>query len=389
MNSTNTTDLLIVGGGVLGAFFAYHALERGFNVILLERNATPRGATVRNFGQVVPSGLDNHWQRYGRESLEIYRSIQSSFDISVRQHGSVYLASNEEELTLIRELHEINGLNDYPSELWSPKQCQEKYPHLRNDYCVGGLHFPDELSVNPRLMVHRLHNLLSQNDRYRYKSQTTVHDLSVTQNGLVKASTNEGQEYFASNAIVCSGSEFQTLFPQRFLESDLTAVKLQMLRLRPQQKTNIPGNVLTGLSIRRYESFSQCPSWKEIKSNEAEESFAKRFGIHILFKQEVDGSIILGDSHEYASVKDFDSLDFELKDEINEFMLEEAQKIMDLPSWEIENSWAGVYCQTKHPSGIYTQAIDKPIHIVTGIGGKGMTSSAGFTKEYLKVVYDD
>ena len=85
----DTTDLLVIGGGILGTFHAYHALERGLTVRLVERNAAPRGATVRNFGQVVPSGLDQHWQTFGRESLRIYQAIQERFDISVSQPGHV------------------------------------------------------------------------------------------------------------------------------------------------------------------------------------------------------------------------------------------------------------------------------------------------------------
>jgi glycine/D-amino acid oxidase-like deaminating enzyme len=51
-------DLIIVGGGVLGTFHAMHALELGLRVAVLERSKTPRGSSVQNFGQVVPSGMD-------------------------------------------------------------------------------------------------------------------------------------------------------------------------------------------------------------------------------------------------------------------------------------------------------------------------------------------
>ena len=389
MNCRNTADLLIVGGGVLGCFFAYHAIAEGKKVILLERNAAPRGATVRNFGQVVPSGLDETWQPFGRESLEIYRSIQSQFDISVRQQGSLYIASDDDELALISELDAINSRTGYRSELWSPAQCCQRYPPLRTEYCVGGLFFPEEVSVNPRVMIHRLHKFLASADQFEPRLQTCVRELVGDGAGQVKATTTVGENFLASKAIVCNGSEFQNLFPDLFLASDLQTVKLQMLRLKPQPKSALPGNILTGLSIRRYESFRQCPSWTAVKSREPSDSFAKQWGVHILFKQEADGGIILGDSHEYASVAEYDALGFDLRADINAFMISEAAKIMDLPSWDIETSWAGIYCQTEHPSGIFTEKIDDQIHIVTGIGGKGMTSSAGFTKHYLKAVYDD
>ncbi|MEO2015859.1 MAG: TIGR03364 family FAD-dependent oxidoreductase [Fuerstiella sp.] len=376
------------GGGVLGAFHAYHAQRRGLGVVLLDKNSAPVGATVRNIGQVVPSGMDQHWQRFGRESVEIYTSLQKEFDLSVRRLGSIYLASDEHELTLLEELRAIDAANDYHSELWSPQQCRARYPQLRPDYCRGGLFYPDEISVNPRMMIHQLHRYQDQQSGYRSYFQTCVCDLAEA-GGDIEARTTDGRVFRAERAIVCSGSEFQLLFPHEFQQSDLTAVRLQMLRLKPQSNIQMPGNVLTGLSIRRYESFAQCPSWSTIKSREAEDCFWRKWGVHILFKQEADGGIILGDSHEYASASRLDDLQFDLRGDINDYFVAEGMKIFDLPSWEIEAAWYGVYCQTSHPSGIFTKTIGNNIHIVTGIGGKGMTSSAAFTKHHLKEIYND
>lgn len=378
----------MVGGGVLGTFHVFHALERGLRVLLIERHSSPRGASTRNFGQVVPSGMDPQWQVLGRESLEIYKAIQTQFDISLRQLGSIYIASNDEELTLIEELRSINQTHNYASELWTQQQCLERYPQLRPNYCQGGLFFPEEVSVNPRVMIHRLHEYVSQNPRLSTRFNTVVTQIQCSgPSGTVEARTNDGTLITAEQAVVCSGSEFKLLFPELFQQSDLQAVKLQMLRLHPQPHIKIPGNVLTGHSIRRYESFSDCPSWNKVKAAERDNTFWKEWGVHILFKQEPDGGIILGDSHEYASVHDADRLSFDLRRDINDFFIAEAQKIFDLPQWEVEAAWSGVYCQTEHPSGILNQSIDGRIHIVTGIGGKGMTSSAGYAKHNLNKIF--
>ena len=119
----NKYDAVIVGGGVLGTFHAYHALELGLKVCLVEKDIYPKGATTQNFGQVVPSGMNSKWQKFGRESLKIYKEIQSQFDISIRQNGTVYLASNEEEEQLLMELRAINNGNDYTSKMLT------KLPH--------------------------------------------------------------------------------------------------------------------------------------------------------------------------------------------------------------------------------------------------------------------
>ncbi|MFG0264664.1 MAG: TIGR03364 family FAD-dependent oxidoreductase [Rhodopirellula sp. JB055] len=386
---TQHSDLLIVGAGILGSFYAYHALQRGLSVTLVERNARPTGATTRNFGQVVPSGLDQSWQIHGRESLRIYQELQSQTELSVRQNGSIYIASDDDECTLIEELHQINRQSDYRSELLTPDQCRSKYPNLRSDYCRGGLFFPEEVSVNPRQMIHHLHDQLRTQTNFKHRFETPVHKVNPLKPDLIEVETSTGETLSANKVIVCCGSEFQTLFPNHFRKSEMKLCKLQMLRLVSQPQAVLPGNILTGLSIRRYESFSQCPSWDAIKANESKETFAHQWGLHILFKQELDGSIILGDSHDYTSSDQPTGLGFDIRSDVNEAILKEAKRIMDLPSWDIETTWYGIYSQTSHPSGIHLETIFPNVHITTGIGGKGMTSSAGFTRNHLTKLYND
>lgn len=383
------TDLLVIGGGILGTFYAYHAVQRGLRVVLVERHAAPAGATVRNFGQVVPSGMNHAWQLLGRESLNIYQAIHKQFPLPLRQLGSIYLASDQEEMTLLEELHTRNQSVDYPSELWTSGQCRGRYPQLRGDYCHGGLYFPEELSVTPRLLIRRLHEYLGQQSNFRSYFGTCVKELQPTGGGPVTAVTTARHTLQADKVVLCCGAELQQLYPQVFQASDIELVKLQMLRLAPQPQASLPGNVLTGLSIRRYESFSECPSWGEIKAREAADSFEKRYGIHILLKQEPDGGIILGDSHEYAPAADPAQLSFELRSDINDYFLTAARRMFDLPSWNVEASWYGIYCQTKHPSGIFATEVEDNIHISTAIGGKGMTSSAGFAQHDLRRIYHD
>ncbi len=378
-------DLIIVGAGVLGTFHAYHAVKKGLSVAILEKDSKPQGATVRNFGQVVPSGMDQKWQNYGRESLEIYNSIQSKFDISIRNNGTVYLASNEEETQLIEELHEINKNNTYESQLLTKNQCLEKYSGLRNDYCKAGLFFPQEVTVEPKTMIGRLHTFMQKELQTTILYNTTV--INTEENTYeVVVETANNETFKAAKVIICNGSDFKSLYPSIYNESDLVVSKLQMMQTKPQKNYNLKGSILTGLTIRRYEAFEECPSYDAIKSNEKPDSFEKQFGVHILFKQATDGSVIIGDSHEYASAKNSDTLGFDLNEDIDAFMISEAKKIIDLPTYEIQSRWAGFYSQCK-TKDIFEHAIGENIHIVTGIGGKGMTGSAGFSKESITRIY--
>jgi len=56
MDQRQKWDVIIVGAGALGSFHALFAAQKGLRVLLLEKHLRPSEATVRNFGQVIPSG---------------------------------------------------------------------------------------------------------------------------------------------------------------------------------------------------------------------------------------------------------------------------------------------------------------------------------------------
>jgi hypothetical protein len=63
-------------------------------------------------------------------------------------------------------------------------------------------------------------------------------------------------------------------------------------------------------------------------------------------------------------------------------IIEEAQKIVNIDlKNNIANRWSGYYSQ--HPDEIFNFEVSKRIRILTGIGGKGMTSSAGYAQSNI------
>ena len=379
-------DLIIIGSGVLGTFHAYHAANAGQRVLLLEKDAQPAGATVRNFGQVVPSGMAGRWFDYGRRSLAIYRTIQQESDITVRQNGSVYVASDDTELGLLHELHAHHAAETgYACELLTPAQTLSNYPTLRPEYVRGALFFPDEISVEPELMIGRLIQYIRHKFRVEYHTGAAVVDVQPTSGGASDGGADVvmagGGRFKARRVLICSGHEARLLFPQIMAGSGIIVSKLQMLLTGPIAGLNLPGNILTGLTIRRYESFQALPSFVGIKTPEHLREL-KKWGIHILFKQATDGSVIVGDSHEYAPIAVQETLGYHTTDYLNELILTEARRIVTFPLNPIQKTWAGFYGQTDRE--IFEYDVDSTIRIVTGIGGKGMTSGAGYAEETIR-----
>lgn len=375
-------DLIVVGSGVLGTFHAYHAAKKGKLVLLLEKDNQPMQATVRNFGQIVPSGMGKEWFQFGVRGTQIYNTIQAETDISIRNNGSVYIASDADEQQLIHELKKEMDTRGYQSILLSTSQCIDRWPALKSTYCKEGIFFPQEVSAEPNLLIHRLlQYCTSKFQNFVYQPGTPVVECSVT-GSVSKVKTTFGKTYTAEKVIICNGGEFKLLFPELFKRSGIVVSKLQMLQTLVMPEVEMEGNILTGLTIRRYESFQECPSYAKLQTPDHLAEL-KKWGIHLLFKKAIDGSIIIGDSHEYAASYEVEKLGFGQNEYINQLMLAEAQRIVHFDVNKIASSWSGFYPQ-HNEKDIVEIDIEDRIHIRTAIGGKGMTTSAGYAEQSIE-----
>jgi FAD dependent oxidoreductase TIGR03364 len=380
-------DLAIIGSGVMGTFHAFHAALTGKKVIVFEKDLHPMESSVRNFGQVVPSGFaPGRWHFYGRYATQLYKKFQLLSNIGIRNNGSVYIANTESELALLQELQTSFSTVDYPSVLLSKEETLAKYPDVRNDYALGSLFFPEEVSSESRMMIHALHRLISEKFQVSFEYMTSIFEIHDMHDSVL-IHTHAGKKIPAKKAIVCNGRDFKFLFPEIFNQANIEVCKLNMMVTRPLPHIKLPGNILTGLTIRRYESFKNLPSFGKLNPEEVN-PLAIEHGIHILFKQRVDGSIVIGDSHHYADVSKVDTLGFDYDVTVGDIIVEESKKILNLPDWTLGATWNGFYSQMKGDEEIFQHQVTSNIHIATAIGGKGMTASAGFSKEHIEKIFN-
>ncbi len=262
-------------------------------------------------------------------------------------------------------------------------EARDRYPFIQASYGVGALLFPNDLTLEPRRMLRQLIPYLARQGLLDYAPHTTV--ISVERSGqgcLVKDA--RGNSYAADLVIVCSGADCTTLFPTLLERSGLRLCKLQMMRMVPQPGYTLPHALLSGLSIRRYPAFASCPSYAPLL-DEPVDAPLRNYGVHLLFKQLPDGSIVVGDSHQYVDVRDAALLAESTNPTIDDAILGYGRRMLAPPSWDIQERWNGYYLT--HPAReVYAETIDGVIHLVTGIGGKGMTTGPGYARAHIDAI---
>jgi FAD dependent oxidoreductase TIGR03364 len=238
-----------------------------------------------------------------------------------------------------------------------------------------GLWSPYEICVNPQQAIRQITHWLAENPNVTIQSGVTVTNIAGG-----NLTTSGGQQFSAQRIAVCSGSDFETLFPQVFLDSKLKKCKLQMLATAPQPGGwQLGPHLAGGLTLRHYRSFERCPSLEKVKARIARDKpKLDRHGIHVMASQNDTGQIILGDSHLYdEEITPFDST------EIDELILHELRSLIRLPDFEIQRRWHGVYA--KHPTDhVMVKEPQADCKVITATGGAGMTLSFGLAEQIWK-----
>ncbi|MFZ4574664.1 MAG: TIGR03364 family FAD-dependent oxidoreductase [Phycisphaerales bacterium] len=373
-----TLHVVVVGAGIAGLSVALAASRAGHRVTVIERGAEAVGASIRNFGMVWPIGQPSGELRsLALEGRQRWSDLANEAGIWLNPCGSVFAAHRQDELTVLTEFASIASSLGVVCELLDPTQLVRRAPAVNPSNLWGGMYSPTEAAVNPRAAIPRLAAWLASARGVAFAFSTTA--VRAETGRVVLADSSVIQ---CDRVVVCSGADFDTLFPDLVRASGLRVCKLQMLRTYPQPDGfRIGPHIAGGLSFRHYPIFQACPSLAALKARlAAEHPELDRYGIHVMAAQTDTGEVILGDSHEYDEAIDpFDSA------EIDHLILNQLRTLIRLPSWSIARRWSGVYA--KHPTLPYIALSPcADVHVLTGFGGGGMTLSlAAAAREWPKI----
>jgi FAD dependent oxidoreductase TIGR03364 len=366
-------DDVVLGAGVLGLAHAYHLARRGRRVLVVERSPRAAGASVRNFGMLWPIGQPaGEMRALARRSLELWSPVLREAGVWHERTGSLHLAYHEDEEAVLGEFARAAAQEGEDCALLTAEQVVARSPAVAPKGLRAGLWSPSETCVDPREVVAELPGWLQRRHGVEF-----VFGRAVT--GFDSGSVWAGEaRWKAGNLFACPGDDLATLFPEALAPLGLRRCKLQMLRSQPFQGWRIGPMLAGGLTLRHYAAFADCPSLPALRRRVAEERPEwDRYGIHVMVSQNGRGELVLGDSHEYdAAIEPFD------KREIEDLVLEYLGGFLRAPGLRVVARWNGTY--VKHPTRPWCVVRPAPgVHVVTGVGGAGMTLSFGLAERVV------
>ena len=149
-----TSDVIVVGAGIMGASTAYHLARLGAGrVTVLERDTVCSGSTALASGGIRHQYANRLGVELTTHSIVTYERFQEEFgvDINFRQHGYLILIGTEEELAVAKRSVALQKSLGVDVELLSPQAVGRMCPYLHTDDLLGGTFTPRDGYADPYL----------------------------------------------------------------------------------------------------------------------------------------------------------------------------------------------------------------------------------------------
>jgi FAD dependent oxidoreductase TIGR03364 len=359
--------IVIVGGGVLGTMHAWHAVQRGHEVVHLEREAEARGASVRNFGLVWVSGRSSGPElSTALRARRLWQEIGALVPgVGFRGNGSLTLLRTEAELKVASAAASAQDAPERGWRLLEPGEVRTVNPALRGTF-LGALHCTADGAVESRVALPALRAALLPTGRYTWLPGREVRALSP---GAVRDDT--GTVHAGDQVVLTTGAALSGLVRELAPDLPVRRVWLQMAQTAPLGEA-LTTSVADADSFRYYPAYDASPL-----EGQPQPPVAAAHAMQLLMVQRLDGGLTIGDTHAYAEPFPFDEVE-----EPYDHLGSVAAELLGRPLPRIERRWHGVYAQCLDPTAVvHRSAVDADAWLVTGPGGRGMTCSPAIAEQ--------
>jgi glycine/D-amino acid oxidase-like deaminating enzyme len=200
-------DVVVAGAGIVGAACARECALRGLKTAILDAGVVGGGATAAGMGHIVAMDDSPAQLALTRYSQQLWRELESELpdDVEFELCGTLWVASNEEEMGEVGRKQSIYASAGVKSEILTSKMLAQEEPHLRP--LAGALLVPgDGVLYPPSAAGYLIREAL------RAGAQLLA-PKTVVAAGAGRVQLDDGSELYAARIVNACGAEATRLTP--------------------------------------------------------------------------------------------------------------------------------------------------------------------------------
>ncbi len=232
------SDIIIVGGGVIGSSIAYNLLQDGYEgeITLFEKDRTYQFAsTPRSAGGIRQLFTTEVNVQIGKYAVEKYSTFkqdmainQEAAEIDFQQNGYLFLVNNETGMKQLEKHAHMQNRNGVRSQVLYKEELLAIIPELHLDDLVGGLYSSQDGYLDPYSVLQGYaKKAKAYGATYLYEE---VQEVTKSRGNVSGIKTVDGEVYQAPIVINCAGPWAPTLIETVGLPIPVVPLKRQIIQ---------------------------------------------------------------------------------------------------------------------------------------------------------------
>ena len=203
--NARAVDVLVIGGGIVGAACAAALAHCGREVLLLEKQVIGGGATAAGMGHLVVMDDSEAQFALTRYSCELWSALGPALPAAAQYSrcGTLWVAADEEEMNAVHAKATFYRTRKVHAEALDAKQLATAEPNLRPGL-VGALRVPEDAVVYPPCVA----SFLLKSAKIEVREDTTIAALEPRSVRLADDTKIE-----AKDIILAGGADSVRLLP--------------------------------------------------------------------------------------------------------------------------------------------------------------------------------
>ncbi len=203
----NTSDAIIIGGGIIGAATGYYLSKAGLSVRLFEKGYLCSGSTGRCIGGVRQQFTSECSIRLMMESVRLFSEMDRELDAEVHWHpgGYLFLAHDGGKKKAFLDNIAVQQKAGLKEVRWvEAAEVKELFPLVDTSGLLGGSYCPSDGQAYPFAVVRGYANKIREAGGriHTFKEVAGV----LQQGGKAKGvETASGEKYYANIVVNCAG----------------------------------------------------------------------------------------------------------------------------------------------------------------------------------------
>ncbi|AAL81370.1 FAD-binding oxidoreductase [Pyrococcus furiosus DSM 3638] len=143
------SEIVVIGGGIVGVTIAHELAKRGEEVTLVEKRFIGSGSTFRCGTGIRQQFNDEANVQVMKRSVELWKKYSEEYGFKFEQTGYLFLLYDDEEVEIFKQNIKIQNKFGVPTRLITPEEAKEIVPLLDISEVIAASWNPTDGKADP------------------------------------------------------------------------------------------------------------------------------------------------------------------------------------------------------------------------------------------------